>query len=352
MTSTTTTTTTKTSKSASAKTYPMPAALGSMSITAAIAEFRLLDERVGLIPATAQHDLHAALETIQQTATRLGIVRADQLVTDHKSLLSTLTGVAAITQFHDSATAEPLHLFRNLLLAIAAAATGTFNGDPRGLYQRMTALRARTHSHRRPLTDDEIVLLRTMVHLEGGARTAKGPKVRPAIYALVESGMTPGETTHFSLGDITGDHENVDMVLAAGNGHIEARFLPVDTFNALVLSQLTQFAHETGTARNTTLTYTGRVNVPGSVQATASSQRILDRLLDQAGVANTDTTATSIRLWRLEKAYRAQGDAYAQELAGYGAKQDDVEKLWRTMGFMCSPTENSTLEDAGTSFDI
>lgn len=336
-----------TTKSKTTKIRAMPAALGSMSITEAIAEFLRLDERVGLIQTATKSDVLEALEGLRHTTQRAGIGRADQLVTDHKSLLSTLTGVAAITQIHNSATAEPLHLFRNLMLAVAAAATGSFSGDPRGLYQRMTRLQARTHGHRRPLTDDEVVLLRTMVHLEG---SAKAKSVRPAIYALIESGMTPGETTHFSLGDIGGDHENLEMVLAAGNGHIVPRFLPVDAFNASVLGRFTQVARDAGAATNTTLTYTGRVNVPGSVQATASSQRIIDRLLDQAGLANTDTTATSIRLWRLVTAYRAYGDTFAQELAGYGAKRDDVERLWRTLGFMKPPEGTPAVDDADTSF--
>lgn len=342
-----TTKTNATAKSKPTKIHAMPAALGTMSIAEAIAEFHLFDVRMGLIPTASQHDLLQTLETIERTTKRAGITRADQLVTDHKSLLSTLTGVGAISQFHDSNAAEPLHSFRNLMLAVAAAATGSFNGEPRGLYQRMTPLRARTHSHRRPLTDDEIVLLRTMIHLES---SAKAKSVRPAIYALIECGMTPGETTHFSLGDIVGDHESVETVLATGNGHIVSRFLPVDAFSASVLARFTQVAHDAGTARDTPLTYTGRVNVPGSVQATASSQRIIDRLLDQAGLANTDTTATSIRLWRLERAYRTHGDTFAQELAGYGAKKDDIEKLWRTLGFMNPLTVTPTVDDADTSF--
>lgn len=337
----------KTTASKTSKIHAMPAALGTMSIAEAIAEFRLLDEQVGLLPAASRRDLLEMLETIQRTTQRLGITRADQLITDHKSLLSALTGVAAITQFQDSAAAEPLHTFRNLMLAVAAAATGSFNGDPKGLYQRMSVLRARTHSHRRPLTDDEIVLLRTMVDLES---SAKAESVRPAIYALIESGTTPGETTHFSLGDIFGDHESIEMVLAAGNGQISSRFLPVDAFNACVLGRFTQVARDAGTADSVTLTYTGRVNVPGSVQATASSQRIIDRLLDQAGLANTDTTATSIRLWCLDTAYRAHGDIFAQELAGYGVKRDDVERLWRTLGVMSPPMSTSTVDDEDTSF--
>ncbi|MGZ6131996.1 MAG: hypothetical protein ACXWLF_08225 [Myxococcaceae bacterium] len=340
------TTTPKKARTKAAKSTPMPIALAHTSVAEAVAELRALDTRRHLIPAAGRAQLLAMADEIQAAADAIGLESAAQLVTQQTHLLKALTGVDQPLQFHKSATAERLHSYRNLMLTLATAATGAFHGDPTGLYERMVKLTPRTHALRRPCTDDEILLLRTVIYLDGRARPRS---LRPAVYTLVEAGMTPGETTHVSLNDHD-DHEMPQMVLAAGNAHLQPRFLPLDGFNTVVLGRFTEAAHRAGHAATKPLTYEGRKHDPGTSQATASAQGVLDRLLKEIGLFNADTSATSIRLWRLATTHATQDVKAAQELGGYGGKKEDQERLWRTLGFLQKPQAPDDSDDEDESF--
>jgi hypothetical protein len=294
-------------------------------------------EREALL-ATARHVVLAA--------EKLGLTNAAELVTEQTLLLKALTGVEKPQQFQRAEIAERLHTFRNMMLTLATAATGAFHGDPAGLYQRMVKLAPRTHAVRRPLVDDEILLARVVIHLESSAQPRS---TRAAVYTLVESGMTPGETTHVSLDD-TDDYEMPQMVLAAGNAHLQSRFLPLDRFNTVVLGRFTEAAHRAGIATAQPLTYQGRKHAPGSSAATASAQGIIDRLLKEVGLFNDDVSATSLRLWRLATTLSQANVKAAQELGGYGETRDDEDRLWRALGHLEKPKVDEDDDEEPESF--
>lgn len=317
---------TKTRASRKKMAAPLPDALSSISAHDAGALLKDLDTQVDLTPPSARARLHSLIDEIVSTGQRLGIVRSNELVTRQSEMLRVLTGVENVGQYQPTADADRLHTYRNLMVAMATVAANNFSCDPTGVYDSSLQLKSRSIAPKRPLTDDEILLLRTTAYLTSNRRPAD---VTPAIYVLMEAGMTVGETTCFALSDLL-DPDNISAVRAEGNRCIEERFLPIGTVGRIILTKFVTQTVQPGDSRTQTLTYRG-TKAPNSPAATASAHGIIDRLLQLTKIANDDITARSIRTWRLAQAYRLGDLSAALQLGGYDATSEP-DRLMRELG--------------------
>jgi integrase len=185
--------------------------------------------------------------------------------------------------------------------------------DAQSVYANAVQLHKRSKELQRPLTHDEILLLRVYAAVASRHKATAEPA---NVYALADAGMTPGETTQVTLGDFD-DPDHPTHVIAAGHAKgLESRFLPLDDFGQRVLARRTRAAVADGSPRHATLTYRPRKNLPGTPAATASSQGVLDRILSTVGLKAADVTASSIGLWRVRTTLEEHGPAAAQELSG------------------------------------
>jgi hypothetical protein len=324
----------------------IPDVLSHVSLADTLVELDRLDRHRHLIPTAARGPLRDLAEEVVAKGEFIGLTNAVELVSKQALLLKALTGVEHLNQFHNTAVADELHRYRNTMLTLALVAAGSIHGNPTGLYQRMIKLQPRTHALRRPLTDDEILLARVAVHL---VSRDEPTSVTAAVYTLVETGFTPGETTMFSLDDVD-DYEMPELVVAAGNGQLASRFLPVDTYGRVVLGRFTEAAYKKGQPTSKSATYAGRKHAPGSSAATASAQGIIDRFLKELGLFNVDVSATSLRLWRIAATLAETDTATAQERAGYDDTRNGEDRLWRSLGFFEKPRNEDADDEPEESF--
>lgn len=122
------------------------------------------------------------------------------------------------------------------------------------------------------------------------------------------------------------DYEQPTLAYAPGNGHLADRF-PLDRFGSALLGARVAKAIADGYEPGRQLTYTPRTNQPGTKQATASAQGVLDRFLTDLGVSNVDTTASSVTLWRVVSVYATQGEEAALQISGRRTKEQMLAQL-------------------------
>jgi hypothetical protein len=187
------------------------------------------------------------------------------------TLLTALTDVDNVTTYQPSDVAERLHTYRNVVVALAVAAADSISAKSDPVLAKCTRLKTRSVQDQRGLTDDEILLAR--VHAATLSRCAPQSQAA-AIYAMVDAGMVPGETTSVTTRDVD-DYERPSMVYAPGNGHLADRYLPLDRFGSAVIGGRVAKAVADGYSPSRPLTYVPRKNHPGSKQATASAQGVL-----------------------------------------------------------------------------
>lgn len=328
MSTTTTNTATLTDENTTNELYPLPSALTSMPMAEAIDAFDDLDQENALMPQASAEDLWNKILKILRTTERLGMTCASDLLTDQQRLLTDLAGPDELTSGQGDDRLENLHIYRNLVLAVAVAATGHVRGNLTDVYSRMACFEPRTCASRRSLTDDEILLLRVMALVESEA----GPtSTGPLVYALVEAGMALEETSHFVRDDFCGvdDFGNTDTsLLARGTAQLEPRIMPLGCFGTSLLDQFTWTAQSEGAAPTKTLAYTG-VHMPGSRAVEVTTRLVLDLFLNRAGLLQADVSATSVRMWRLQTNYLTFGPKVAQELSGYGHSPEGAQFLFR-----------------------
>lgn len=158
------------------------------------------------------------------------------------------------------------------------------------------------------------------------------------MYTLVDAGCVPGETTSVTVADFD-EPDAPTLLQAPGNSRLLDRLLPLDPFASGVLRVL---ALSAAAARSTTpLTYAPRSNAPGSHAATASAQRILDRMLKDLGPAGTDLTASSIQLWRVHQLY-CVNEQEALRVSGRHRKDYMIESLFRGAQALIQTTDNDS----------
>lgn len=339
---------TMTSETSTSGLDPLLSALDSMSITAAIDEFDDLDGRQFLMPEASVAQLRDKVAQISLSAQRLGIHRASELVTEQQRLLEDLTGGEEPAGFHSGAV-EELHVYRNLILTLAVAATGSVDGDLTSVLNRSVHLPIRTCASSRALADDETLLLRAIAWVE---IEADASAVTPLVYALVDAGMDPGEIAHFELDDFEGVGEvesTATALLARGSAQLESRFLPLGCFGTNLIERFASAARLAGLAPAEPLALTGMQPVAGDHQSEVAFRLVIDRLLNRAGLLHRDVNATSIRRWRLENTYLTFGAKVAQEIGGYGHSPEGAESLFQAVEpshMFCSQAGLDKFEEA------
>lgn len=330
--------------------------LDTIPATDGIQELRLMHERFGIIPAPAAPAILAALDRLADLFAQRNLTVLD-LVRKQADVLQAATGVPAnaVTQHHPTAVAEELHTTRNLIVAAAAAAAATIDAgsphtSPAAIYANSIKLARRSPHIRRPFSDDEIVLCRVAAHLI--ARL--DPRDHTATtYTLIDAGFVPGETTVVRIDD-TDEPEMPQLLLAAGNGHLKARYLDLDQFASHTFGRHIEHALCAGHATDVPLTYTPRVrkngetHTPGSPSATASAQRKIDRFLDLLRLPTGDITASSITQWRIGTMLRTQGPDAALAISG----RSSLAQMYRALGENGTPAKTDRPDDDGVSFSF
>jgi hypothetical protein len=279
-----------------------------------------------------------AVADVLGAADAIGIENAYNLVRHQSQLLTVLTGVPKPTEFHKTSVAEGLHTYRNVTVALVAAAAHFAGAPTDAVYRDSVRLRARTHQSHRPLFDDEVLLAR--VHAATESLFAP-TSPRASIYAMTDAGLVPGETTSVTLNDLDDPAEPTDLK-APGNQHIKGRHLPMDAFAQTVLGRRAAAALTKGTSPDSPLTYRPRTNLPGTPAATASAQGILDRMLAELDLANSDVTASSITLWRIHTVWAHQGEHLALQVSGRNSKEQMLAILFRAP--VPTQTQNVAME--------
>lgn len=280
-----------------------------------------------LIPYAGIEPILDTVEAIRGVAVNLGLRSAGDLARHATDVLRADTGEKNLTAYLRSQDAETLHRARNVLGAVLGAAIGSYASTLAGVAEALPALKMRSREQRRPLEHDEILLCRLdMWHTASRARDG----LRAAgVYALCETGATPGETTEIAL-DSFDDVEDPSIVILPGNNQMGLRLPDLDDYARQILRPLLRDAAdraariedraERDRAWKSPLTYLPRKNAPGSPAATASAQGVIDRLFKRWGLANDDVTAFSVPLWRVATTYTQHGIAAAREVSGRPAE--------------------------------
>jgi hypothetical protein len=315
----------RTSKARTARSDLSPT-LRTIGLSEARQYLAALDRDWAVVPATGRDSLAATVAEVLVKATEIGITNVDQLIAQQGALLSALTDGANVTQVQKAHVAGPLHTYRNVITAMAATAAAYNHCAPEAVYANAVRLHARTTHTMRPLTDDEIFLLRVHAALA----VEKGAASKPAsVYAMTDTGLYPSETTKVTLTSFPNPHRPM-QISAPGHGKsIGARFLPLDDFGGAILGERTRAACKADLHADTPLTYAPYKNLPGTPQATASAQGVLDRIMSDLGLKHRDVTASSITLWRIHTVYAHEGVAAATQYSGRRTKEQMMSFLFR-----------------------
>lgn len=301
--------------------------LKTLKLDEAIERVWELDKHWGVVPPQAKEALFSDLRTFLTVAggftvtTKNGktaaIDNVGQLVTYQKELIAALSGVAAknLTRHLVTEEATEVHRWRNLVLVVVIAAAASYGSTTEAidaLVKHTPRLTTRTISERRPFTDSEVLLMRSYV-----AATYRPGDRSASVYALVDAGLTPGETTSVTL-EALEDSDVPTYVLAPGNGHVKQRFLDLDRFSTFVLGAHKDHALSgpRPTPMTALLTYSPRKNQPGSKEATSSAQNVINNLLKRLGLWHADTTASSLTQWRVQTEWKTHGKELALEVSG------------------------------------
>src|SRR6478752_536652 len=212
----------------------------------------------------------------------------------------------------------PLHALRNVIVATTAAASAASRCYPDAAFHHALKLRPRTAHAMRPFTDDEILLLRVHAALTSRRRAVAEPA---NVYALTDGGLTPGQTTSISLSSFNDAEVPTQVRIPGHRKGTRTRHMLFDEFNTLVLGRRTRAAVAAGMTDAEPLTYRPRKNLPGTADAAASAQRILDRVIEETGLRQPDITASSITRWRILTIYNHAGSRAATQ--AYGRKSPD-----------------------------
>lgn len=279
------------------------------SLTEVADDFAAFDARYGVLPAAFRDSFEAAFGELLAAATERGLGTAHQLLREHGALLRDMVQVDRLTGRHALADRTRLHTLRNVLLTVVLGAAHHAEIDTAGIAASVTTLTRRTDKTDRALLDDEIALMRTRAALAmGNAKAAQAA----TLYALCDAGCTTGEATAVTPADLDGT-DAPSLVQTGGEGRVEARFLPLDGFHAKTLRTRVALGN---VALDRPVAYNPRKHAPGSKDAGVSAHIIVTRYLKELGLKHSDTTAASVRRWRVATAWRESGLAMAMEIAG------------------------------------
>lgn len=153
-------------------------------------------------------------------------------------------------------------------------------------------LPARSHLQCRPLTDDEVILLRHAARLGGGAGSLR----RAVALALAEATAVTSEISAVTADDID-DPVSPQWVRLPGTTRHAARLGQLSSWGSAIVARHVAELADGGTDPRTPLVYGGRA-VPGQAAAQASLCNTVRLLLAQCGLAaEPDVRPGSVRAW-------------------------------------------------------
>lgn len=290
--------------------------LNAISLDRAREQFKEVDTETGIIPDDGRYDILAAIDELTASAKALNVTTMGGLCDQIDKILQHAAKVENIKLRLRTVDANRLHRLRNVALswAIACALDLDEKADPViGLFPK---LQERTTDRDRLRTTDEILLLRAAAL--DRLRCTKSIK-SAGVYAMVDAGAVPVETTAITPGDFDVDDDDDDprptlMLVPHYNKAIVDRSIDLDRYASYVLGRVLSHAREAGTSRNDCLTYTSRDGRDNAPSATTSS--ILSRLAASVGVRHDDTVPASIRRWRIQTTFDHHGADAAVAISG------------------------------------
>ena len=273
---------------------------------------------------------------ITQAAADLGILNAGALLTKLPAVLAHLTDQEKLIPYPDLAIRDQLHLYRNTAITVILAAAALFGADTRPVLARIPELKQRTQSRDRPLTDDEITLLRVLAAIRiADLSTSQAATV----FALCDAGLTPTETTQVIGADID-DSPECPLVQAAGHQQgLSARLLPLEGFHTAILAE--RMSQDPARRPRDTLSYCPRTNKPGSAAAAASVSGIMSRFMDAVQINGVDVSPASPRAWRIRHTWFTEGPEAAMQISGR-----DLDTTVRIADIRCEIAEDVTPVEA------
>jgi hypothetical protein len=294
-------------------------ALGTYPTSDLVTDFAEFATTHHVLPATFELTFEAALDRILEAAAEHGIRNTHALLSNYKLVLRTTTGVTNLTAHLRPAERARVHLHRNVLLTAVLGAAHTARIDLTGIRETVRPLTRRTQKTDRPLTDDEIALLRTHC---ATSLTTPASALAATVYTLCDAGAELREVTLVTPADID-SVSTPTLVYALGNRTVQARLLPLEGFHTRSLAR--RLASPQVTALKKPIAYNPRTNQAGSDQAMISAYGVTNRLLDAVGLRQPDVAPSSIRRWRIAHTHDTQGVAAAIQIAG--CKPDAVLRL-------------------------
>ena len=339
---------TRTKTAQKAKAAPFSLTLRSVSIADANEYLRELDTVAHVIPATGRADIDTAITTLTAACEQLHIADVRALLANTVDVLTYITGLKQVSAYLRTAEAEPLHRLRNVIGALAGAASLAVGADLAAVQQALPNLKTRTVQPNRPLTDDEILLCR--IDMWAVAQSSAPTALKAAAtYAICESGAMPAEATTVCV-EVVADPQDPHSFLVSGNRLLDCRILELGDFAAPIfascvtaeLQSLARAGHDTPAWRARPLTYRGK-HTSGGPEATASAQGIIDRLFKRWGLKKDDVTAASVPLWAAAAAYRQHGLAAAAKVSGRDPERTAQLLNLRPDPIVAAPTITSFL---------
>ena len=290
---------------------PLAPALASIPVRELLEWFTTYDAANDVTPTTHLPVLIETWRRVEEAATALGYLSVGALLSGFAKVLTRLTGEKNVTQFAALDVRDQFHLYRNTAMTFVLVAGARINADIGPALERSITLKQRTQARERPLTDDEITLLRVIAVIK--AKKAASSQAA-AVYALCDAGQTPMETTSVTVADVD-DRPDAPLVQACGHRMgLAARLLPLESFHTLVLAG--RISEAATRSPHGTIAYAPRSNTPGSIAAAASATGIVTRLLTEAHIAHLDVTPASIRHWRIRYTCLNSGFDAAVQLSG------------------------------------
>ncbi|MEV7431839.1 hypothetical protein AB0N29_19665 [Nocardioides sp. NPDC092400] len=294
--------------------------LDDFSFEAAVARLHALDKRHAIIPTDAKAKIDTVIDALRDAARDLGLVRLTDIVEHRVKIIAATSGLPSKHhhEYLPEAKAEPLHLHRNVLLAITLASLCGRDGDIRKVTDLFPSYKRRTRQTKRPHTDDEMLMLRLFaLHQSTGD---KNNRRASAVFAMCDAGVAPVETTQVYIEDLVlpeGGNNTEALVEAPGIHGLTGRVLALDKFATTLMCRYVDAADRAG--NGVRLTYRPR-DAYAKETAQSSVDGIMKRMREAVGLSTRqETSASSVWKWRAAHTHRTLGTRAALEVSGIGS---------------------------------
>lgn len=261
-----------------------------------------------------------ATTAVVEAARSLGISTLGALIDQGHRCLETATGLSSITRFLGYEAAETAHQHRSALAMITAAAALAHAADPYPYLDALPNLQPRHGGSQRPVTDDEVLLLR----LWALHQARLGPRNRSAVFHLLltDAGSRPSENTQIKPIHFDDPSNPTHVDLPGVTNVVGARRIPLpEWMRPLLRDTLRQHLSRDPDARTRGVAYQGSAQ-PGGGVASASASGVFVRSMRDAGIVGAPEPLGLVR-WRLGVTETREGTRIAKARSGY-AKIDTM----------------------------